>query len=43
LHFSPGTVIMENKETDLPEGRSSPDAGKAVRPGVLRVRGPAGG
>ena len=30
---------MENKETDLPEGRSSPDAGKAVRPGVCASGG----
>ena len=43
LHFPSGTVIMENKETGLPERRSSPDAGGVPRPAVLRVRGPAGG
>ena len=31
---------MENKETGLPERRSSPDAGGVPRPAVLRVGGP---
>ena len=34
---------MENKETDLPEGRGSPDDGGAARPAALRVRGSVGG
>lgn len=43
LHFSFGAIIMENKETDLPEGRGSPDDGGAARPAALRVRGSVGG
>ena len=39
LHFSPEPLSWRTRKLISPEGGSSPDAGKAVRPGVLRVRG----